>query len=122
MFCRADCRIDLTDDDFNVTPNPFSRAAGGAFGFGMFGHGQESPTVTTPTTTALERGDRQYFHSRGDSATSDDSIQSSRPARKASIPFIHSSQSSIATTSTSPFSKKPSFASLRNAFKSGTKT
>jgi len=68
-----------------------------------------------------ERGDRPYFHSRGDSATSDDSIQSSRPARKASVPFIHSSQSSIATTSTSPFSKKPSFASIRNAFKGGAK-
>ena len=73
-------------------------------------------------STPTERGDRQYFHSRGDSATSDDSIQSSRPARKASVPFIHSSQSSIATSNASSFSKKPSFASLRNAFKSGTKT
>lgn len=110
---------DLTDDDFNLTPNPFARTAGGAFGFGSFGHGQESPISSTPTAVAPERGDRPYFHSRGDSATSDDSIQSSRPTRKASVPFIHSSQSSIATTSTSPFSKKPSFASLRNAFKSG---
>ncbi|KAH8993639.1 cell morphogenesis N-terminal-domain-containing protein [Lactarius hatsudake] len=113
---------DLTDDDFNLTPNPFSRAPGGAFGFGAFGHGQESPTATTPTTIAPERGDRPYFHSRGDSATSDDSFQSSRPARKASIPFVHSSHSSIATTGSSPFSKKPSFASIRNAFKGGVKT
>ncbi|KAH9077891.1 cell morphogenesis N-terminal-domain-containing protein [Lactarius deliciosus] len=113
---------DLTDDDFNLTPNPFSRAPGGAFGFGAFGHGQESPTATTPTTIAAERGDRPYFHSRGDSATSDDSFQSSRPARKASIPFVHSSHSSIATTGSSPFSKKPSFASIRNAFKGGVKT
>jgi len=116
IFC-----IDLTDDDFNLTPNPFPRAAGGAFGFGSFGHGQDSPISSTPTAFLPERGDRPYFHSRGDSATSDDSIQSSRPTRKASVPFIHSSQSSIATTSTSPFSKKPSFASLRNAFKSGGK-
>jgi hypothetical protein len=114
-------RIDLNDDDFNLTPNPFARAAGGAFGYGSFGHGQDSPISSTPTAVVLERGDRPYFHSRGDSATSDDSIQSSRPTRKASVPFIHSSQSSIATTSTSPFSKKPSFASLRNAFKSGVK-
>ncbi|KAI9459195.1 cell morphogenesis N-terminal-domain-containing protein [Lactarius psammicola] len=113
---------DLTDDDFNLTPNPFSRAPGGAFGFGAFGHGQESPTATTPTTIAPERGDRPYFHSRGDSATSDDSFQSSRPTRKASIPFVHSSHSSIATTGSSPFSKKPSFASIRNAFKGGVKT
>jgi hypothetical protein len=36
-----------------------------------------------------------------------------------SRPFAHSSQTSVATSSTSPFSKKPSFASIRNAFKSG---
>lgn len=122
MFCQADSRVDLTDDDFNLTPNPFSRAPGGSFGFGAFGHGQESPTATTPTTIAPERGDRPYFHSRGDSATSDDSFQSSRPTRKASIPFVHSSHSSIATTGSSTFSKKPSFASIRNAFKGGAKT
>lgn len=121
LFCSAHFCIDLTDDDFNLTPNPFARAAGGAFGSGSFSHGQESPISSTPTSILPERGDRPYFHSRGDSATSDDSIQSSRPTRKASVPFIHSSQSSIATTSTSPFSKKPSFASLRNAFKSGAK-
>jgi hypothetical protein len=122
LFCSAHFRTDLTDDDLNLTPNPFARATGGAFGSGAFGHGQESPVSSTPTTIVPERTDRPYFHSRGDSTTSDDSIQSSRPTRKASVPFIHSSQSSIATTSTSPFSKKPSFASLRNAFKSGTKT
>ncbi|KAI0305309.1 cell morphogenesis N-terminal-domain-containing protein [Multifurca ochricompacta] len=113
---------DLTDDNFNLTANPFSRAPGGAFGFGSFAHGQESPTASTPTATIPERGDRQYFHSRGDSATSDDSIQSLRPMRKASIPFVHSSQSSAATNGISPFSKKPSFASIRNAFKGGIKT
>ena len=121
-FYSAHFCTDLTDDDLNLTPNPFARATGGGFGFGAFGHSQESPVSTTPTTVVPERGDRTYFHSRGDSTTSDDSIQSSRPTRKASVPFIHSSQSSIATTTTSPFSKKPSFASLRNAFKSGTKT
>ncbi len=120
LFCSAYFCTDLTDDDLNLTPNPFARAAGGAFGFGAFGHGQESPVASTPTVVS-ERGDRQYFHSRGDSAASDDSVQSSRPTRKASVPFIHSSQSSIATTTTSSFPKKPSFASLRNAFKSGTK-
>ena len=120
-YFKAYLYIDLTDDDLNLTPNPFARATGGAFGFGGFGHGQESPVASTPTVVP-ERGDRQYFHSRGDSATSDDSIQSSRPTRKASVPFIHSSQSSIATSNTSSFPKKPSFASLRNAFKSGTKT
>jgi hypothetical protein len=121
QLCPANFRIDLTDDDLNLTPNPFSRAAGGSFGFGVFGHGQESPISTTPTTIVPERGDRPYFHSRGDSSTSDDSFQSSRPTRKASVPFVHSSQSSIATTGASPFSKKPSFASIRNAFKGGIK-
>ena len=120
-FCSAHFYTDLTDDDLNLTPNPFARPTGGGFGFGAFGHGPESPVASTPTA-APERGDRQYFHSRGDSATSDDSIQSSRPARKAAVPFIHSSQSSIATSNTSSFTKKPSFASLRNAFKCGTKT
>jgi hypothetical protein len=64
------------------------------------------PQQRPPTTMALERGDRPYFHSRGDSATSDDSIQSSRPPRKASVPFVHSSHSSIATTGSSAFTKK----------------
>ena len=51
--------------------------------------------MTTPTA-GLDRYERTYLHSRNDS-----------------------SQSSIATTSTSPFSKKTSFASIRNAFKHG---
>jgi hypothetical protein len=119
MSYQANSGIDLTDGDFNLTPNPFSRAAGGAFAFWAFGHGPESPTTTTPTV--LERGDRPYFHSRCDSATLGDSIQSSRPTRNASIPFVHPSHSSIATTGSSPFSKKPSFASIRNAFKGGVK-
>lgn len=73
----------------------------------------DSPTITTPVAT----DQRSYFpsHSRADSGASVDSF-SSATTRYTSKPFAHSSQSSIATTSTA-FSKKPSFASIRNAFK-----
>lgn len=65
-----------------------------------------------------ERADRNYFHSRGDSVASEDSAHSIQfAARKFKAPFVHSTQSSVATTSSTPFSKKTSFASLRNAFK-----
>lgn len=67
----------------------------------------------------LERNDRSYFHSRGDSVASEDSSHSiQQSSRKLRTPFAHSAQSSVATTSSSPFTKKGSFASLRNAFKS----
>ena len=67
----------------------------------------------------LERNDRSYFHSRGDSVASEDSAHSiQHSSRKLRTPFAHSAQSSVATTSGSSFTKKGSFASLRNAFKS----
>jgi hypothetical protein len=79
-----------------------------------------------------ERADRNYFHSRNDSVTSEDSNHSGNHSANHSMnasarypparPFAHSSQTSVATTSTSAFSKKPSFASIRNAFKSGKST
>lgn len=79
----------------------------------------------TPTAFT-DRSDRSYFHShtRGDSVASEDSAHSgiTRYTSKANVaPFAHSAQSSIAitTSSNSPFTKKPSFASIRNAFKSG---
>ncbi|EAU81493.2 hypothetical protein CC1G_05323 [Coprinopsis cinerea okayama7 len=72
----------------------------------------------------LERlgfGERSFFHhARGDSIASVDSANSgtTRFTSKPSTPFGHSSQSSITTTSNTGFiSKKPSFASIRNAFK-----
>ncbi|KAH7922710.1 hypothetical protein BV22DRAFT_1197227 [Leucogyrophana mollusca] len=109
---------DFDDDDFQSTPIPFGRPAG--FGaFGGAGSGSESPTILTPIALP-ERSDRSYFHSRGDSVASEDSYHS-QPARHVPKPFAHTSQSSIATTSSSPFSKKPSFASIRNAFKSSAK-
>jgi hypothetical protein len=75
----------------------------------------------TPTGSAVDRPERSFFHSRGDSMTSDDSTHSMRhtTSSKNSTPLAHSSQSSIATPITSPFTKKGSFASIRNAFKSG---
>ncbi|KAK2461035.1 hypothetical protein APHAL10511_006976 [Amanita phalloides] len=110
---------DFDDDEYNSAPTPFGRSAGHGFG-SAFGSVLDSPTITTP----FGNHDRSYFpsHSRGDSAASVDSTGSlsgftRAPAR--SSPFAHSSQSSIATSSPSPFSKKPSFASIRNAFKSG---
>ncbi|KAH0834852.1 hypothetical protein J3R83DRAFT_10475 [Lanmaoa asiatica] len=114
--------MDLDEDDFQTTPVPFGRS--GAFGFGS-ASGPESPTVLTPTTVVAERS---FFssHTRGDSLASDDSFFDHAPRR----PFAHASQSSVATTATStstgtgpsPFSKKPSFASIRNAFKSSLKS
>ncbi|KIJ63137.1 hypothetical protein HYDPIDRAFT_113710 [Hydnomerulius pinastri MD-312] len=122
---------DFDEDEFQSTPIPFGRA--GPFGFGST-PGPDSPTILTPTTAVAT--DRGYFgaHARGDSLASDDSFLDHAPRR----PFAHTSQSSIATTSTavtttsstitagastsaSSFSKKPSFASIRNAFKSSSK-
>lgn len=81
--------------------------------------------MTTPMAIP-DRNERGYFqtHARGDSVASIDSISSATASSRytgKSTPFGHSSQSSVTTaaTSASPFTKKPSFASLRNAFKSG---
>ncbi|KAL4073646.1 cell morphogenesis N-terminal-domain-containing protein [Scleroderma citrinum] len=120
---------DFDEDDFPTTPIPFGRS--GAFGFGSSSNsGLESPTVLTPTTT--ERGPFST-HARGDSLASDDSFLEHIPRK----PFAHVSQSSVGTSSiaisssitsaaivatTSPFSKKASFASIRNAFKSSSKS
>lgn len=103
----------------NSTP-VFGRS-GAAGLWGGLSSGQESPTTLTPV---VERGERSFFHSRGDSITSDDSTHSTHhTTRKFKAPFAHSAQSSVATTtSTSPFTKKSSFASLRNAFKSAKST
>lgn len=103
---------DFDNDEYNPAPTPFGRS-GGAFGFGS--PGPDSPTLTP----MADRGERSYFpsHSRWDSVGSIEST-SSGTTRYTSKPSGHSSHSSIATTSTA-FSKKPSFASIRNAFKSG---
>ncbi|KAF5383133.1 hypothetical protein D9615_005030 [Tricholomella constricta] len=109
---------DFDDDEFSSAPTPFGRSATSAFGFGggFSSSGQDSPTLATPLA---DRGERSFFpsHSRVDSVASEDSTHS-ETTRYTSKAF-HSSQSSIATTSASAFSKKPSFASIRNAFKSG---
>lgn len=110
--------LDFDDDDYTSTP-VFGRAGGG--GGGLWGaalnSGQESPTTSTPV---VDRGERGFFHARGDSGASEDSMHSvHHSTRKFKAPFAHSAQSSVGTTvSTSPFTKKSSFASLRNAFKS----
>lgn len=134
--------VDFDEEEYSSTPIPFGRTAGhgfgsggGAFGSGGSGgfgggsgSGQESPTSMTPIAPT-ERADRSYFHSRGDSVTSDDSAHSGNHSANHSMnistsryppakSFAHSSQTSVVATSTSPFSKKPSFASIRNAFKS----
>ena len=122
MLTHAIHRVDLDEDDFQTTPVPFGRS--GTFGFGSVS-GPESPIILTPTTAVA--AERSFFsaHTRGDSLASDDSFFDHAPRR----PFAHTSQSSVATTSTStstgtgpsPFSKKASFASIRNAFKSSLK-
>ncbi|KAG1841892.1 cell morphogenesis N-terminal-domain-containing protein [Suillus tomentosus] len=107
---------DFDDGDFQSTPIPFGRSGGHGFGaFGNAGSGPDSPTTMTPIALP-ERSDRSYFHSRGDSAASEDSF-SSQPVRQTGK-SSHTTQPSI--TASSPFSKKPSFASIRNAFKKNT--
>jgi hypothetical protein len=110
---------DLDDDEYSATPTPFGRSAGNPFAFGATNaSGQDSPTATTPLGHA-DRAERSFFsHNRGDSVTSDDSAHSfsTRATTKPGTPYSHSSQSSIA--SPAPVTKKNSFASIRNAFKS----
>ncbi|KAL0958389.1 hypothetical protein HGRIS_000531 [Hohenbuehelia grisea] len=135
---------DFDDTDYSSTTSSFGRAAtgggsafghgfGGGSGFGSAGFGaaanfggasgsgQDSPTQSTPLA-GLERSDKSYFtaHNRGDSIASVDSASSiaTRFTTKTN-PFSHASQPS---TGSSPFTKKPSFASIRNAFKGGGKT
>ena len=117
----SDLLVDFDDEEYNTPPTPFGRSAGHGFGAGAFGPPLDSPTVTT----SFGNHDRSYFpsHSRGGSAASVDSTGSGTTGftrvTARSTPFTHSSQPSITASSTSPFSKKPSFASIRNAFKSG---
>ncbi|KAG0700602.1 cell morphogenesis N-terminal-domain-containing protein [Suillus ampliporus] len=107
---------DFDDGDFQSTPIPFGRSGGHGFGaFGNAGSGPDSPTIMTPIALP-ERSDRSYFHSRGDSGASEDSF-SSQPIRQTGK-SSHTTQPSISASS--PFSKKPSFASIRNAFKKNT--
>lgn len=114
-------RPDFDDEPYSpVPPTPFGRPTFQGFGSGTF-----SPTLDSPTTPTIFFGnhDRAFFpsHNRADSAASVESTGSgfARATHK-STPFAHSSRSSIiTTTSTSAFPKKPSFASIRNAFKSG---
>ncbi|KAJ3514095.1 hypothetical protein NLJ89_g2574 [Agrocybe chaxingu] len=124
---------DFDDDDLRSAPIPFGRSAfghgGGGFGSGGFGSagfggsssGLDSPGGTTTPISAFQSAERSYFsHSRADSSASIDSAGSAttRFASKPGTPFSHSAQPSFAAP-TSSFSKKPSFASIRNAFKSG---
>ncbi|EED84948.1 predicted protein [Postia placenta Mad-698-R] len=110
---------DFDEEDYHSTPI-FGRSQGGLWGASS--SGQDSPTILTPLALP-ERAEKSYFHARGDSITSDDSAHSLQySARKVKSPFAHSAQSSFATTTTggSSFTKKPSFASLRNAFRKNT--
>ncbi|KAH9477954.1 Cell morphogenesis protein PAG1 [Psilocybe cubensis] len=122
------------DDDVSSAPTPFGRSAfglgnggfgGGGFGGGGFGGGSgfggglDSPNGLNTPMSAFQNAEKSYFsHARGDSSASIDSTGSAttRYASKPGTPFSHSAQPSIATN-TVGFSKKPSFASIRNAFK-----
>lgn len=109
---------DFDNDDFQSTPIPFGRSGSHGFGaFGNAGSGPSSPTIMTPIALPERSGgERSYFHSRGNSAASEDSF-TSQPTRQI-VKSSHVAQPSI--TATSPFSKKPSFASIRNAFRKNT--
>ncbi len=107
---------DFDDDDYSSTPL-FGRSQPGGL-WGPSNSGQDSPTILTPLAERSEKGNF-HAHARGDSVASEDSAHSIQyTSRKLKTPFAHSAQSSVATTSSSPFTKKSSFASLRNAFKS----
>ncbi|KAF5351214.1 hypothetical protein D9756_008427 [Leucocoprinus leucothites] len=115
---------DFDDGSAGSTTTPFGRSGGGfgfGGGFGGAGSGWDSPTVSTPLGGF---GERSFFsHSRGDSSASIDSASSNTTkgfTTKRSTTFGHSTQPSVSTTS-SAFTKKPSFASIRNAFKSSAK-
>ena len=87
-------------------------------------------TPTAPPPPEKDFSTRDYFHSRNDSAASEDSTFSvqgghSTPfaARSnSSIPGAHSSQTSLPSSNPPPFTKKSSFASLKNALKGSVKS
>ncbi|KAH8116120.1 cell morphogenesis N-terminal-domain-containing protein [Phellopilus nigrolimitatus] len=118
---------EFDEEEFTSPAVPFGRSAN-AFGFGA-SSGADSPTLSTPNAGP----ERDHFHSRHDSVASEDSSFSlhapsaSFAARSnASTSLAHASQTSTPSanaststnTSAAPFTKKSSFASLRNAFKS----
>ncbi|KAH8083338.1 cell morphogenesis N-terminal-domain-containing protein [Cristinia sonorae] len=113
--------FDDDGDDYNTKP-VFGRSGAAGLWGDSSNSALDSPSIQTPT--AHDKSERSYFHhSRGDSVASEDSATSVQlTSRKLKAPFIHSAQSSVATTSSSPFTKKGSFASLRNAFKSSKNT
>jgi hypothetical protein len=68
--------------------------------------------------SAFQPPERSFFyHTRGDSSASVESTSSATTKLASKSTFSHSAQPSLANTTTG-FSKKPSFASIRNAFKS----
>ncbi|KAL0571892.1 Cell morphogenesis protein PAG1 [Marasmius crinis-equi] len=133
---------DFGDEDFGGGSStiPFGRS-GNAFGFGSggggafgqstsnpfsaglgFGPPEDSPTLMTPIA---DRNERSYFgsHSRGDSVTSVESTGSTSNRfaypNRSQTSFASSTLSSTPTLTSTGFTKKTSFASIRNAFKSG---
>lgn len=123
VYSQANSSLDFDDDEYNSSTIPFGRSGGHGFGFGGGGSnagfaGPDSPTVLTPVA---EHGQQSFFtsHTRGDSVTSVDSTNSAgtRHPNRSNTSFAQSSQTSVSTPSSAGFSKKPSFASIRNAFK-----
>lgn len=121
-----DCPVDVIrnetdfDEEDYLTPVPKLSASTSLFSGQT--SGQDSPTRTS--TPLPDRS----FHARGDSINSEDSGNSlPHISRKTTSTFAHSAQSSVTkesshNTSASPFTKKTSFPSLRNPFKTGKNT
>ena len=118
--------VDLDDgDDYTPTPTPFGRS-NVAFG------GFDSPTPPSAFGGGGGSTDRTYFHSHNDSIASIDSSFSSfkfttpqqrnGSASTVALTSVHTSNSSVTTNHFPIPSRKSSFASLRNAFKSGKTT
>jgi hypothetical protein len=111
----TNCSADFDDEEYASTPVPFGRSGLGGGTVVGSGSGQESPVMST----SLDRYERAPNHSRSDSIASEDSFNSSRyTSGKPTVSLLHGSQS-IAASNSSPFTKKPSLASIRNAFKHG---
>lgn len=114
------------------TPIPFGRPQNFQFGGGQAGSGSPGSTSGLPPPTLLpDQGnlspsERSYFHARGDSFASETSSSSHhKPGSSGSHKLVgpgHTSTSSVATSTFSLPSRKSSFASIRNAFKSGKST
>jgi len=101
---------------FGRSGHGFGNSAFGTSAFGSMGFGGDSPSGQMTPMSGFQPAERSFFsHTRGDSSASVESTASAT-IKFANKTISHSAQPSLANNATG-FSKKPSFASIRNAFK-----